>query len=287
MPLSQSDFISTYSQLFADTFAINYQSIGRLRNTTKELHGLVGDAYKMKYQDSMAMSEYGAEGSDIAATPSTNTAPVLLFKDYELKSTISLFDQQNFNADAMMAFARSHAAAAGRREDQFIIDALSLDAVKEVPVDIGNGSTNLTVEKLREAHRLLSDDEVDGDEIFLIMGPSQHSSLTGQTEFSNSLYNNSKPLVGPGMAGFVGNFMDATLIKIGNRPQEGGLPGAGGIREVFMFAKNSTTMGYSIDPMTMITPEEQHLRTSVVSALRAGAKVGDTRGVVKILCNEA
>lgn len=282
MALSQSDFVSTFSQMFADMFLLRYQAVGRLRGTVRELHGLVGDAYKLKYMDKIQMQKHGAFNADIPRTNVTTTAPSISFDDYELKTSIDEFEQLNFNADALRGFAMDHADAIGRREDQFIIDALSSGATKSVAA----GGDNMTVEKLREAYKLLADDEVDGDEMYLIMGSDQHQSLMGETEYTSSIFNAAKPLVNPGIAGLVGEFMGFNLIILGDRP-EGGLPVASSVRECFAFAKNSTTLGYRMDPQTRMIPVEHEARTETLSLVSAGAVVGDARGVVKISCDES
>ena len=282
MALSQSDFVSTFSQMFADMFLLRYQAVGRLRGTVREMHGLVGDAYKLKYMDKIQMQKHGAYNADIPRTNVVTTAPSISFEDYELKTSIDEFEQLNFNADALRGFAMDHADALGRREDQFIIDALNTGATKQVV----NGGVNLTVEKLREAYNLLAQDEVDGDEMYLIIHANQHESLMGQTEYTSSIFNAAKPLVNPGIAGMVGKFLGFNLIVLGDRP-EGGLPKVGNIRECFAFARNSTTLGYRKDPETRMIPVEHEARTETLSLLSAGAVVGDARGVVKVSCDES
>lgn len=283
MALNQSDFVATFSQMFQDMFLIRYQAVGRLRGTVREMHGLVGDAYKLKYMDQIEMSQHGAFNADIPRTNVTTTAPTISFTDWDLKTSIDEFEQLNFNASALQGFAEVHADAIGRREDQFIIDALAAGVT--AGKSIADGGTNMTMEKLRTAYKLLADDEVDGQDMYLIMGSAQHDSLLGETEYSSALFNAAKPLVNPGLNGYVGKFMGFNLIVLGNRP-EGGLPVAGNIRDCFVYARTSTTMGYRKDPETRMIPEEWQARTVALSLLSAGATVGDDRGVVKISCDE-
>ena len=282
MALSQSDFVNTFSQMFSDMFLLRYQAVGRLRGTVREMHGLVGDAYKLKYMDQIQMQKHGAFNSNIPRTNVTTTAPSITFDDYELKTSIDEFEQLNFNADALRGFAMDHADAIGRREDQFVIDALETGATKSVAA----GGTNLTIEKLRDAFSQLAKDEVDMDEMFLVIHSNQHDSLMGETEYTSSIFNAAKPLVNPGVVGPVGRFMGFNLIVLGDRP-EGGLPLSSNIRECFAFARNSTTLGYRKDPETRMIPVEWEARTETLSLMSAGAVVGDARGVVKISCDES
>ena len=283
MALSQSDFTATFSQMFADMFLMRYQAQKRLRGVVREIHSLVGDAYKLKYMDKIQMQKHGAFNADIPRTNVTTTAPTITFDDYELKTSIDEFEQLNFNADALRGFAMDHADALGRREDQFIIDALDAGATKSIAA----GGSNMTVEKIIEAQQLLADDEVDGDELFLVMHSKNYKSLLGEVEFVNNLYNNTQPLAGSSpIVGLKGKFLDFNLIVVGDRP-EGGLQVAANIRDTFAFAKNSTTLGYRKDPETRMIPVEHEARTETLSLVSAGAVVGDARGVVKVLCDES
>jgi len=283
MALSQSDFTATFSQMFADIFLLRYQARQRLRGVVREIHGLVGDAYKLKYMDKIQMQQHGAFNANIPSTPVTTTAPTISFSDWELKTSIDEFEQLNFNADALRGFAMDHADAIGRREDQFIIDALDTGATKTVAA----GGDDMTIDKIKDAQKQLAEDEVDGDELFLIMHANNYNSLLGQIEFVNNLYTDVKPFASSQpLVGFKGKFLDFNLIVLGDRA-EGGLQIAANIRDTYAFAKNSTTLGYRKDPETRMIPVEQEARTETLSLLSAGAVVGDARGVVKIFCDES
>lgn len=268
---------ATYSQQFADFFQINYQAMGRLRDSVMSLHGLVGDAYKMKYMAAVSMDQHGAYGSDIPAKNVTSTAPVISFTDYELKLAIDQFEQLNMNASVLQGYARLHAAAIGRREDQFIIDAVVADATKSVAV----GTTNLTVDKLREARAKLGLDEVEG-ELHIVIHQNNLDSLLGEVETTSSDYNTVKTLV----RGEVDSFMGFKFHVIGNRTLEGGLPKVGDNRTCIAYAKEAVTMGYRMDPNVKVVDVPENLRVETLSSFSAGAKVGDANGVVTIICDE-
>ncbi len=276
-----SDFTSIYSQAFADMFLLNYQGSSRLKGVVRELHGLVGSSYKLKYMDRVAMQEHGVFGADIPRTSVVTTAPEISFKDYQLKLVIDEFEQLNFNADALASYSQDHAKAIGRREDQMVIDAVVAGATKSVAA----AGANMSVEKLREARALLGRDEVDSDEIYIVMHWDQMDALLGQTEYTSSIFNMAKPLVDP--AGNNGPFSGFKIIVIGDRPKEGGLPKTGDVRTCIAFAKEAVTLGYRMDPKVTMTPVPQNARVETLSLLSAGAVVGDARGTVKILCDEA
>jgi len=279
--MAQTDFTNAYSQMFADMFRLRYQAAGRLRGTVEELHGLVGDAYKFKFMDQVAMQQHGAYGSDIPSSSVTVTAPTISFLDYELKLSIDEFDQLNFNASALQGYAQTHAKALGRREDQFIIDALASGTTQQVAA----GGTNMTVEKLRDARAQLGANEADEGDLYCVMHWNNMESLLGQTEYTSSLFNMAKPLVDP--QGDDGPFAGFKIIVIGTRANEGGLPLNAGIRSTFAFNKSSAALGYRMDPQTRMVPIEWQARTETLSLMSAGAVVTDANGSVEILCDES
>ena len=279
--MAQSDFTSAYSQMFADMFRLQYQAGSRLRGTVMELHGLVGDAYKFKYMNQVAMQQHGAYGADIPARAGTVTAPSISFEDYDLKLSIDEFDQLNFNASALQGYAQTHAKALGRREDQFIINALVAGTTNQ----IASGGTNMSVEKLREARAILGQNEADEGDLYCVMHWLDMEALLAQTEYTSSLFNMAKPLVDP--QGDEGPFAGFKIIAIGDRTLEGGLPLTAGVRSTFAFNKNAAAVGYRLDPQTRMVPIEWQARTETLSLMSAGAVVTDVKGSVEILCDES
>ena len=242
------------------------------------LHGLVGDAYKMKYLAAASMDQHGSYGSDIPAKNVSSTAPSISFKDYELKLAIDQFEQLNMNASILEAYAQTHAKAIGRREDQIIIDALNADATKEVAV----GTTNLSLAKLLDAKSRLGEDEVDED-LHIIIHVNNLKALLDDPEVTSADYNNVRALVNGELNSYVG----FQFHTIGDRADEGGLPKAGDNRSCFAFSKSAVTMGYRMDPNVKVVDVPNNLRVETLSSFSAGAKVGDANGVVKILCDES
>lgn len=284
MAAVQSDFINTYSQMFEDMFMLNYQAAGRLRGITREIHGVVGDAYKLKVIDEVSMTQAGSQGSNIPRTNVTTTAPTITFADYQLKLTIGEFDQLNFNASALEAYSRSHARALGRREDQFVIDAGTDAAV--VTQSVATNNLNLTTEKLRETRALLGANEADSEEMYLICHWNNMESLLQETEYTSAMFNMAKPLVNPDPNG-EDPFVGFKIIVLGNRAGEGGLPLDGsGVRTCFAFSRDAITLAYRMDPTTRMVPVPQDARIETLSLLSAGAVVGMPKGAVRVLCQE-
>lgn len=272
-------FVNVYSQMFEDMFMLNFQASGRLRGTTRELHGLVGDAFKMKYGASVSMDQHGAYNADIPIKNQTVSAPTITFEDYELKLAIDQFEQLNFNADALNLYARSHAKAIGRRVDQFIIDAVVAGATKSVAV----GTTNLTFAKLREARALLGQDEVDGV-LHIAAHWNNIESLLNETKVTSTDFVTQKVINGGTMDGQT--YLGFIFHQLGDRADEGGLPKSGDDRTVIAWSEDAITLGFRMDPKVTMTDVPENLRVETLSSMSAGAKVGDANGVVSIICDE-
>ena len=275
-----SNFSPAYSQMFQEFFANNYQASGKLRGTTMELHGLVGDAYKMKYMGAQYMDQHGAFGSDIPAKNVTTTAPVLSFSDYELKLAIDEFEQLNMNASVLNGYAKTHAKAIGRREDQFIIDAVVADAT----LTVAAGGANLTYIKLLEARSNLGLNEVD-DVLHVVLHWNNMQALLQQQQATSVDYFTQKTLVDGTMD--MQKFIGFQFHVIGNRNDEGGLPIDGAnVRSVIVYAQDAVTLGYRMDPQVRTVQVENNARIETLSLMSAGAKVGDANGVGIIYCDE-
>ena len=120
-----------------------------------------------------------------------------------------------------------HAKSAGRREDQTLINAMDVATLPASNV-IPDGGTNMTVAKLREASAIMDENNVDPSDRYLIISPSQLSSLLGEDEPTNVLYNINRTLVN----GQLDTFLGFKIYTIGSR-DEGGIPKAGNIRSCF------------------------------------------------------
>lgn len=282
MTIQQSPFTQAYSVQFADRFRQKYQSYRRLANVCNEMHGAVGDAYKFKYMGQSVMQPYGANNSNIPTSNPTVTAPILTYDDFVLKLTISDFDQLNFNASALEIFAKNHAKALGRREDQNILDAGTDSSI--VTNFIPDNGEYLTTEKLIEARVQLGINSADSEELYFVTTWQSFRSLLGQTEYTSAVFNDGKPLVAPSsnpekFGGFKIIVMPDML--------EGGLPiDENGIRTSFCFARDAMSIVYRQDPMVQMIPVAQEKRTETVSSASFGALVTDALGAVRVLSKE-
>lgn len=281
---------NVYSQMFSDMFELDYQGMSRLKGTTMERHGIVGDALKLKVMDAVPMSLHGAYGSDIPASNVTVSAPSLTFQDFPLKLSLDMFESLNINANVLQPYARTIAESIGRQEDQLIIDAADAGAGDTVAVNVSGAATNLTLRKLREARKILGTNEVGtADQLYLATHANNLHALLSETEPGSRDYNDVQALINGELRYFYG----FNIITLGDRTcpstisgNSGGLPKTGDNRTNYAWSQRSIMLGYRMDPTVTLTYVENQRRYETVGTFSAGAKVQLSKGVVKIICDE-
>lgn len=266
-------------QQFRDQFILEYAAARQLSGTSMEVRGVVGDAYKWPEIGSAPMIPRGAAQSLIPASDVDHTQVTTTFSDYVLNLPTDIFQQAAVNANERASLARRHAESAGRREDQFLINALDASSGTLVP----DGGTNLTVAKLRSAAAILNRNNVPFMNRFICIHANNLESLLGETETTSSDFNTVKALV----QGEINTFLGFKFITIGNRPDEGGLPLAGAIRTCFAWHMNSAGMAWRLNPMVNVEWSVERQSWLSVSRLSAGASALLNPGIVKIDCDES
>lgn len=265
-------------QQFRDQFHLLYAAAREITNTTMEVRNVVGDAYLWPEMGSAPMILRGASQSIIPASDVSHPRITTTFDNFVLNLPTDIFDQAEVNADERSMLAVRHVEAAGRREDQFVIDALDASSASLI-VDSG---TNMTVAKLREASAKLNAQNVPKNDRTILIHADQLEALLGEAEVTNSDFNTIKALV----QGDLHTFLGFKFITLGNRDDEGGLPKTGNIRTCFVYHKRSMGMAWSINPMINVTFENLLQSWVSISRLRAGASALLTEGIVKIACDE-
>lgn len=265
-------------QQFRDKFQLLYAAKREVTDTTLEVRNVIGDAYKWPQMGSTPMILRGASSSIIPASDVSHPRIDTTFDNFVLNTPTDIFDQAEVNADERSMLAIRHVEAAGRRQDQFVIDALNASSA----VTIVDGGTNLTVEKLREAANNLNTQNVPKADRTILIHADQLDSLLGETEVTSSDFNVIKALV----QGDINTFLGFKFIVLGNRDDEGGLPKTGNIRTCFVYHKMAVGMAWSLNPMINVTWENLLQSWVAISRLRAGASALQDFGIVKIDCDE-
>lgn len=270
---------------FADQFTNEYQAATKmLPPSIMNKRGVIGKAWHTSVVDEFAMQPRGAFQSDLPPQDVAHTDIIGTFLDFATNLPTDIFQQGEVIADERANLARISAWSLARMEDQVIIDSWATDAsiTKVVP----EGNINLTVEKLREAARLLDEDEVPPHDRFLAAHVSQKQSLLEETETTSHDFNTVRALV----HGQIDTFYGFKFLWFGDRI-EGGIPKTGNIRTCFAYQMRSTMAAYGMistaaNPGVAIDWDPRSQSHLVIPKLRMGSKVILPKGIVKVECNE-
>ncbi len=169
--------------------------------------------------------------------------------------------------------------------DQFIIDALNASGTTKTVADtISGAADNLTLAAMREAARLLDVDGVPDSGRFLAVHANGLHHLLEDTQVTSSDYNTVKALV----SGDLDTYYGFKIIKLGDRPNEGGLP--------VPSASHRTSFAWHMDAMGAIMSRDIEIRVDYVpekgadfvsAFVAANAKAIDATGIVSIETDES
>ena len=199
-------------------------------------------------------------------------------KNYTASELTDIFLDSQVPFDEKMELVDTIATALGRRLDQIIIDAMVAAApAKQVADDVSGVSSNLTIDAIRSAAKMLDEDGVPDGDRTLVISPSGLHSLLEDNQATSVDFNNVKALV----RGDLDTFYGFQIKKIGNR-EEGGLPLSVGARTCFAYHKAAIGLGVNMEPTVRIDWDEQYGAHRVTGFLSAGCGVIDDLGLVEI-----
>jgi hypothetical protein len=215
--------------------------------------------------------------------------------DYEWADLIDDQDKLRMLIDPQSSYAQNGAYALGRAIDDEIITSFFGDAKtgengstttqfpagQQVAVTVGStGNTGLNLAKLREAKKILMENEVDidNDPLFCIISAEQHDDLLNEAQ-AISLDYNTKPVL---VDGRITAFMGFNFIHTERLPVDGSTH-----RRVAAFAQSGMHLGFWNDVNTMISERaDKGYATQVYVKGTFGATRTEEKKVVEIKCAE-
>ncbi len=215
--------------------------------------------------------------------------------DYEWADLIDDQDKLRMLIDPTSSYALNGAYALGRAMDDEIISAFfgtaktgengstntSFGVDQDVAVGTGSsGATGLNISKLREAKKILMENEVDvdTDPLFCIITAQQHDDLLNEAQAISLDYNTRPVLVDGKMTAFMGfNFIHTERLPVDGSSY----------RRVPAFAKSGMHMGMFNDISTMISERaDKGYSTQVYVKGTFGATRTEEGKVVEVKCAE-
>ena len=233
-------------------------------------------------------------------TPILNTPHDVRWLEPTTKHGAQLIDRHDFMrtiADFRSPYVETGASAANRAIDEVVISAAfgtsktGEDKGTEVAwstftganashlVD-SSGVTGMTVAKLRSAKKALmaAEVDIDNEELFVVMGSSQHDDLLGETLAASADYNTTPVLVDGRIRSFMGfNFITTELLPTT----------AGADRRCFAFARSGLALGIFGDVTGRVSErDDKSYATQVYTSVTVGATRVEEKKQVEVVCGE-
>ena len=216
--------------------------------------------------------------------------------DYEWADLIDDQDKLRMLIDPQSSYAQNGAYALGRAMDDEIISAFFgtaktgengststafVTATQQISVSTGStGATGLNIAKLREAKKILMENEVDIDneQLFCVITAEQHDDLLNEAQAISLDYNTRPVLVDGRITAFMGfNFVHCERLGVDSSSY----------RRVPVYAKSGVHLGMWNDINTQISERaDKGYSTQVYCKGTFGATRTEEKKVVEILCQE-
>jgi hypothetical protein len=274
---------NAFVTLFDSEVKQAYQGQRLLAGVTRERAGVEGSTVKFP--------KIG-KGSATIRVPQTDVTPLNVsysqvtatMEDYIAAEYSDIFNQQKVNFNERQELVQVVSGAIARRMDQIVLDALNASSTSlTVANSVGGGTTNLNIEKLRAAKKLLDGKNVPMEGRSILIHANSLSALLGETEVTSADFNTVRALV----TGDINTFMGFRFITFGDR-DEGGLPVDGSSdRTLYAFHRDALGLGIGMNQTSRVDYIAEKTSFLVASMFSAGAVAIDDEGIVKITCREA
>ena len=274
---------NAFVTLFDSEVKQAYQGQRMLAGLTRERTGVEGSTVKFP--------KIG-KGTATVRVPQTDVTPLNVsysqvtatMEDYIAAEYSDIFNQQKVNFNERQELVQVVSGAIARRMDQVVLDALAAaSSPGTVGNDVGGTDSNLNIEKLREAKKLMDQKNVPSEGRTMLIHANSLSALLGETEVTSADFASVKALV----TGDVNTFMGFNFITFGDR-DEGGLAIDGSSdRTLFAFHRDAIGLGIGMGQQSRVDYIPEKTSFLVASMFSAGAVAIDDEGIVKLTCREA
>ncbi len=279
-----------FVQQYTDTLRLLVQQRRtKLRDTVLVDTDFVGE---FKFYDQLgasSMTEKVSRHQDTPIDPADHQRRRLAKRDFVVNHLLDKEDQLNMLIDPKSNYMQSQAMAAGRQIDDVIIEAFdgtaysgktgsdseSFDSENIIAV----GAAGMNKAKLISAKQILDDNDVEEDDRFLAMKPSQLSDLLNTTEVTSSDFNTVRALVQGELNTWLG-FQIRKTTRLANN--------ASGNRKCFAYHRASMQLGIQKEPTGRIDERMDKMYAwQTYFSMSIGATRLEEKRIVEIVCLEA
>ena len=259
-----------------------YQNDRALAGTVRERSGVQGNTYKFNKLGS-GVANLHIPQSDVTPMNLTHTQATATMSDYNAAEYSDIFTNGKVLFDERAELVKAVSMAVGRRMDQLVIDALDGAGTSlTVANSIGGSTTNLNVDKVLEAKKLMDQQGVPAEDRFFLCHANNMAAFLDDSDVKTIDVNTTKALA----QGTVDSFLGFKFIMVGDRT-EGGLAVDGSSdRTCLAWHKNACGLAINMDKKTEINYIAEKSSFLVNSMFSAGSVGIDTAGIVEVTCRE-
>lgn len=271
---------NAFVQLFDAEVKQAYQASRALAGLTRERTNVEGNQVKFP-KIGKGTATVRVPQTDVTPLNVTYSQVTATMTDYIASEYSDIFSQQKVNFDERRELVQVVGNAIGRRMDQLTIDALTSSGTSlTVATSIGGAGTNMNIEKLIEAKKLLDAGNVPMEGRCMLIHANTLAGLLGETQVTSADFASVKALV----QGDIDTFMGFKFVTLGDR-DEGGLP-LPSTRTCFAFHRDAVGVGIGMNQKSEINYVPEKTSFLVSSMFSAGAVAIDAEGIVAISCTE-
>lgn len=285
-----------YAESFTTNVELLLQRQGGALSPYVSMGSYVGEsAQVVKQFGEVEFQTKTARNSDTQWTDIEHKQRWVFPTDYNLALPVDNEDELRMLNSPLSPYASAMRTAAARKMDDIIISAFdgtsktgenggtstSFDSNNQIAVNFGGSTTGLTVEKLREARRILLANYVDlkAETPYVGVTAKQMDDLLAETEVTSSDYNSVKALV----QGEVDTFLGFKFVH-----SEGLTVDGSSYRKVPFWVPSGMHMGMWNGLETRIDERaDKNYTTQVFMRMTLGACRTQEGKVGQILCSEA
>jgi hypothetical protein len=232
------------------------------------------------------MANQKAPQDDITPMNVSNRDAIAVIEDWYASEYADRSFQNKLAVNAVDEYSKLCAWAIGRRADQICIDTMAGATFSTTPTDteganVDAGTTGLTFEKIRIAHRWLRQRSANMGKRTCIVDAIGEEQLLESEQLTNSFYVNKKILDNDGINGMT--FLGINFIVIPDM-REGGLPVTSGGTVGNAFFVNEMAVGYAQSERLGGDISWENIKTSYLINMwmEAGCVVVDPKGLVRV-----
>lgn len=260
-----------------------YQGSSMLRHTARVKTNVVGSTHRF-HLIGRGTATPRVPQTDVVPMNINHTNATATIANWNAPEYTDVFDAQKVNYSERDELAETIANAIGRREDQFLIDALDASGTSSTIAKTIGAVDAMNTTKARRAKRFLDALGVPKTDRFMVISAVGLEQMLGTTGVSSIDHNSVKALVN----GELKTWLGFNWITMDTRDAaEGGLALSGTDRTAFAYHKQSLGLAVGIDKRTevnYVAEKTSHLANGLFAA---GSIVIDAEGVVDITYDEA